>query len=231
MRALKSEEEILFLRRSGYIADKGIEAMIDSAHIGANDLDIVYAIDLACAKAGAPPGGFQIYRSRPWGELGPNVWSDSRSARSLQSGDLLIPEVGSNYKGYFTQLTVPVAMGDPGPDFRAALNMNRAINREILWRFRLGITVRELDNFSAEYCQDFSDGEFTTLFAVQCGEHERAFVHDDYTLASGMLGYIQPYFIRVNGEGGPFHVLGNAVVCTEGEPLHLHHSEVGLVIV
>jgi len=151
--------------------------------------------------------------------------------RILQSGDVLIPEIGSNYRGYFTQLTIPVALGDPGSEFYAAFELNREIYERMITQFRPGKIVSELDSYCAEYCLDISDGEFTTLFAVQCGEHERAFVHDDFTLGPGMLGYIQPYFIKANGEGGPFHVLGDAVVCTEDEPLRLHQSKLDLVIV
>jgi Xaa-Pro aminopeptidase len=230
MRWYKSDEEIRFMRRSGYIADKGNEAMINAASIGVNDLDIWYEIDKACARAGAPQGGFHIYGSGPWRGKRSNLFSAPGSERNLQAGDVLAPEIGSEYKGYYTQLTVPVSLGTPTDEFYRDLEVCRKVYDHMMTQFRPGKTTKGLDEYGAEYTKDLTDGEVTLVFAFQCGEIERAFYLDDYEIRVGATGYNQPLFVRT--DGGPiWHVFGNAVVCTDGDPIRLHQSPMDVVIV
>ena len=234
MRLYKSEEEIAFMKRSGYIADKGLEAMIDTAGIGVSDFDVFYAIDKACAEAGAPVGGFQLYGSGPW--QGPpgsssNLKFDSASARTIQKGDMLIPEVASNYKGYFTQLTVPASIGEPPESFLKAYEMCATVHGEVRKLFKPGATVRQVDAMTAEITEEISKGEFTTLFGIQAGEHEYSFWHTDYELRPGAMAYNQPFFLPKKKPGGPFHVFGDAMVMTDDEPIILHQSKMDLVII
>ena len=234
MRLYKSQEEIAFMQRSGYIADRGLEAMIDTADVGVSDYDVFYAIDQACAEAGAPVGGFQLYGSGPWG--GPpgsssNIILSPGSARTIRKGDMLIPEVASNYHGYFTQLTVPVSIGEPPESFLSAYDLCSKVHREIRAEFRPGKTVSEMDAFSAAITEDLTDGEFTTLFGIQAGEHEYSFWHMDYELKAGAMAYNQPFFMPLKKPGGPFHVFGDAMVMTEEEPLILHQSKMDHVII
>ena len=234
MRLYKSDEEVKFMQRSGYIADKGLEAMINTAGVGVSDYEVYFAIDRACAEAGAPVGGFQLYGSGPWG--GPpgstsNLLLYPGSARTIQQGDMLIPEVASNYKGYFTQLTVPVSVGQPTDDFLKAYELCTKVHSAIRSEFRVGKTVREMDAFTAAFTKDATDGEFTTLFGVQAGEHEYSFWHVDYELRPGAMAYNQPFFMPLTKMGAPFHVFGDAMVMTDDEPLILHQSSMDLVII
>ena len=235
MRLYKSSEEIKFMQRSGYIADKGLEAMINTAGVGVSDYEVFYAIDRACAEAGAPVGGFQLYGSGPWGApMGAgtsNLLLFPGSARTIQQGDMLIPEVASNYKGYFTQLTAPVSIGEPSESFHAAYDLCADVHQAIRSEFKAGKTVREMDAFAAAYTEDATDGAFTSLFGIQAGEHEYSFWHLDYELRPGAMVYNQPFFLPLKQMGAPFHVFGDAMVMTDDEPLILHQSSMDLVVI
>ena len=229
LRYRKSDEELKFLRRSAYCADKGIEAMIAAAQVGNTDWDLFFAMDRGSTEAGAPPGGQQLLNTGPWRGRRSNVFFDGRTARTLRPGDVIIPEVTSNYKGYFTQLTVPVVLGEPSEQFLADLALCDAVYTHLLARYRPGATVKGLDDECAEFTQQASDGAVTTLFGFQAGEHETTFWHDNITLAPGMLAYNQPFFIAPGGP--PWHVYGDAMICTEGEPLKLHQTPMQAVYV
>ena len=229
LRYLKSDEEVKFLRRSAYCADKGIEAMIAAAQVGNTDWDLFFAMDRACAEAGAPPGGQQLLSTGPWRGHRSNVFFDGRTARTLWPGDVIVPEVTSNYKGYFTQLTVPVVLGEPTEQFLADLALCDAVYAHLLAKYRPGATVKGLDDQCAEFTKQASDGAVTTLFGFQAGEHETTFWHDNITLAPSMLAYNQPFFIAPGGP--PWHVYGDAMLCTEGEPLKLHQTPMRVVYV
>lgn len=229
LRYRKSDEELKFLRRSAYCADKGIEAMIAAAQAGNTDWDLFFAMDRGCTEAGAPPGGQQLLSTGPWRGRRSNVFFDGRTARTLRPGDVIVPEVTSNYKGYFTQLTVPVVLGEPSEQFLADLALCDAVYAHMLAKYRPGATVKGLDDQCAEFAKQASEGAITTLFGFQAGEHETTFWHDNITLAPGMLAYNQPFFIAPGGP--PWHVYGDAMICTEGEPLKLHQTPMRAVYV
>lgn len=222
LRITRSEEENKFVRRSAYCADKGIEALIDAARVGNSDWDLLFAMDRGCAEAGAPPGGLQLLSTGPWRGKRSMPLFFPTTARTLQPGDVIIPEVTSNYKGYYTQLTVPIVLGEPSGQFLSDFELCAKVYTHMQPKFRPGITVQELDDHCAEFTKEASGGAITTLFGYQVGEHELSFWHDNITLKPGVIGYNQPFFIAPGGP--PWHVYGDALVCTEDEPLKLHQT-------
>ncbi|GAB5486981.1 MAG: hypothetical protein Pars2KO_05510 [Parasphingorhabdus sp.] len=231
LRYYKSSEEQKFVRRSAHIADRGMAATISAAKAGAHDLDLFYAADKACAEAGGPVGGFQLMGSGPWGKKHSNVLLEQGSGRTLRSGDMVIPEIGSNYRGYFTQLTVPISVGEPGVEYLKAQEMCDKVYAELINVFVPGKKVREVDAHCAAFTENLTDGEYTTLFGIQAGEHELTFWHDDYELKPGAVAYLQPFFIPAKRKGGPFHVYGDAWMVTKDKPVKLHQSKMEVVTV
>lgn len=230
MRYYKSPEEQDFLRRSGYIADVGLAAAANAARVGAHDIDVFYAADKACAEAGGPAGGFQLIGSGPWGGKGSNLLIVPGSGRTIENGDMLIPEIASDYKGYFTQLSVPISMGEPSDEFHKAFELCQKVFDFNLTQMRPGKTVWEVDQACHEFTKDTTNGEFGTLFGIQAGEHELTFWHDNYELQPGAMAYNQPFFLPLKKPGGPFHVFGNALLVTDNEPEALHKSDFQTVI-
>ena len=231
MRYYKSAEEQAFLRRSGYIADKGFEAAVRTAKVGASDLDVFYAADYACAQAGGPAGGFQLIGSGKWGGKASNVLIAPGSARVLEAGDVINPEIGSDYQGYFTQLSVPISLGEGSDELYKALELCTEVYAFNLSQMKAGKTVWEIDQACHEFTKDVSNGEFGTVFGIQAGEHELTFYHDNYTLKPGALAYNQPFFLPMKKPGPPFHVFGDALLITEGAPEPLHQTPMDLVVV
>ncbi|MGI9322870.1 MAG: M24 family metallopeptidase, partial [Pseudomonadales bacterium] len=182
LRYVKSEQEINFLRRSAFIADKGIEAMIATAQVGATDWDLYFAMDKACTEAGAPPGGMQILSSGPWRKKRSVPLFDTRTARTLQPGDVIVPEVTSSYQGYFTQLTVPVVLGEPDKLFKEDLALCEKVYDLVFDSFTAGATVKQIDDEGARYTEQLTGGKLSTKFAYQAGEHETSFWHDNITV-------------------------------------------------
>lgn len=231
LRYYKSEEEQRFVRRSAAMADAGMAALISATKAGATDLDLYYASDAACARLGGPVGGFQLVGSGPWGGHASNLILEPQFRRTLAKGDMVIPEIGSNYRGYFTQLTVPVSLGKPTDAFFKAYAMCERVYVELQNQFRRGKRVREIDAHIAAYTLDVSGGEFTTIFGIQAGEQELTFWHDDYELQSGSVAYFQPFFVPAKKPGPPFHVFGDAWMVTDDAPLKLHKSSMNVVII
>ena len=231
MRYYKSPEEQAFLRRSGAMADLAFSAASSAVKIGANDIDVYYAADRACVEAGGPLGGFQLISSGPWGGKSSNPIFQTGSQRVLQNGDLMIPEIGSDYKGYFTQLVAPVSIGEPTDEVYEALQLCEAVRQHNLDQLAAGKTVREIDQACLEFTKDLSNGEYGSVFGVQAGEPELTFWHDDYELKSGSLAYNQPFLLPLKRPGGPFHMTGDAVLVTETGTESLHKTPMEMLVV
>lgn len=231
MRYYKSAEEQVFLRRSGYVADKGFAAAVAAAKVGASDLDVFYAADYACARAGGPAGGFQLIGSGKWGGKTSNVLIAPGKHRVLEAGDVISPEIGSDYQGYFTQLSAPISLGEGTDELYKALELCTQVYAFNQSQMRAGKTVWEIDQACHEFTKDVSDGEFGTVFGIQAGEHELTFHHDNYELKPGAMAYNQPFFLPMKKPGPPFHVFGDALLITEGAPEPLHQTPMELVVV
>ncbi|MEL7536570.1 MAG: M24 family metallopeptidase [Pseudomonadota bacterium] len=231
LRYYKSAEEQMFLRRSGYIADRGFAAAVSAARVGASDIDVFYAADKACAEAGGPVGGFQLIGSGPWGGKTSNLLIAPGSQRVLQAGDVLVPEVGSDYHGYFTQLSAPISVGEPNDELYQAIELCDKVYDFNLNQMKPGKTIWEVDQACHEFTKDVSDGAFGTVFGIQAGEHELTFWHDNYELRAGAMAYNQPFFLPLQKPGPPFHVYGDALLITDDGPERLHQTPMELVVV
>lgn len=231
MRYYKSAEEQKFLRRSGAMADLAFAAAAAEVKIGANDIDVYYAADRACVDAGGPLGGFQLISSGPWGGKFSNPIFQTGSQRTLRAGDLMIPEIGSDYKGYFTQLVAPVSIGEPTDEAYRALELCEEVRRFNLTQLSAGNRVSEVDHACLEFTKDISGGEYGSVFGVQAGEPELTFWHDDYELRPGAIAFNQPFLLPLKRPGGPFHMTGNAVLITDSVPVSLHQTPMEILVV
>jgi Xaa-Pro aminopeptidase len=229
VRLVKSAEEIKFLRRSGYCADKAMEALIDAVRPGVTERELYLAADNAAVLAGCSPGGFQLVGSGRWPELGLlSLGTD----RKLRKGDVFLNELTASYKGYCTQLAVPVWLGaGPDKDFLEFIEVNRAMYRAQLEAFRPGIPVAEVDKLGEKIAAEMSGGKLGSHFACQTIDFERSFEHPAVVLELGIGIILMPWIHHT--EPGKFvgHGLGNTIVCTEGEPLVLNKSRQCVVTV
>jgi len=227
VRLVKSAEEIKFLRRSGYCADRAMEALIDAVRPGVTERELYLVADNAAVLAGCNPGGFQLLGSGKWPTMGMLTLG---TARKLQKGDVFLNELTASYKGYYTQLAVPVWLGsEPNKDFLQFVNVSRTIYSAQLEAFRPGANNREIDKLGEQIATQVSGGKLGSHFACQTLDFERSFEHPSVVLEPGIGFILMPWIHHT--EPGKFvgHGLGNTVTCTEGEPLVLNKSRQCLV--
>ena len=229
VRLVKSAEEIKFYRRSGYCADKAMEALLDAVRPGVTERELYLAADNAAVLAGCNPGGFQLLGSGKWPTLG---LLSLGTGRKLQRGEVFLNELTASYKGYCTQLAVPVWLGSaPHKDFLQFLEVNRAIYAAQFEAFRPGANNREIDQLGEKLAPQLSGGKLGSHFACQTLDFERSFEHPSVDLEPGIGFILMPWIHHT--EPGKFvgHGLGNTVMCTAGEPLLLNKSRQCLVMV
>lgn len=228
IRRVKSEEEIKFLRRSAYCVDMAIQALVDNVTPGMTDLELILLADSAMAKFGTVPGGFQLLASGKWGDI---RGLGQGSPKKVEPGDLVLNELTSNYKGYYTQLAIPISIGaEPEAGFRRFMEVNDAMYQAQYRAFRAGTTVKEVDNLGDQVGVEMG-GEWLSRFACQTVDFEQSFMHPNPVLEPGMAFVLMPWIHSGQEHGFVGHGSGNTIVCTEDDALVLHQTPLQTIII
>lgn len=229
LRRVKSAEEIRFLKRSGYMADVGVQALVQAIEPGITEHELVLAADNAMVMQGAKPGGFQLLKSGKWKDFGPGL-AQGRM-RKVEPGDLILNELTSNYKGYYTQLAVPVSLGEPDPQFQLLMKTCQAVIDAQLPLYKPGVDSAKIDKIGEAIAHDVSGGVFGTHFSLQTMDFEKSFMHPHSILEPGITYALMPW-IHANRPGRFVgHAFGNTVVCTNDGALALNNSALDLVVI
>lgn len=241
IRRVKSEEEITFLRRSGFIADIGMAALIEYVRPGVSINECLRVIDNAMVAAGATS-------TQGLHQLGGGTFPDQMernfrgSPYRYKIGDIVINELTSEYKGYFTQLSKAISLGEtPNAAFQEFQKTSRIIYDTLLAKFKPGVKVRsQLEVTADDLARRMTDGTWGSLQSMQATDFEQSFFHPDVKLEPGVSYIMIPWLGQTEGwkEGDILpplanwsgQAMGNSLICTENEPIVLHATELDVVI-
>ena len=118
IRRVRSEEELVYLRKSGYLTDLACEALENNLRPGLTEQDVLSIVYSAYIKNGGDPGIHFIATTNmdnpdrfvPW---------QKQTSRVLEKGSVVITELTVSYWGYSTQIHRPFAIGkEPSPTYR-----------------------------------------------------------------------------------------------------------------
>jgi Xaa-Pro aminopeptidase len=141
LRIVKSPEEIAFMEKSGALCDAAVAAMLEAAgRSGVKSHEVYAEILYACYRAGGEAPMFLMY------EADPAAYHALRfpTTRALEPGYVLLQEILPKYAGYFTQIMVPVCIGEPDAEYRRLGDAATAAYHECINAARPGISTIEL---------------------------------------------------------------------------------------
>jgi Xaa-Pro dipeptidase len=133
LRAVKSEEELGFLRRAAAYTDRAVEALRAEVRPGIPEYALLGIVEGAYRTDGGLPH-IAFVRSMPMAEPDGCLPAQNPSGRLLAEGDVIITEISASYWGYSGQLHRPVFVrAEPTAAwqrlFDAALDAYRGIVR------------------------------------------------------------------------------------------------------
>jgi len=225
IRRLRSEEELTYFRRSGYLTDLACEALEEHLQPGLTEQDILSIVYSAYIKNGGDPGIHFIATTHmdnpdrfvPWQRQTPRV---------LERGSVVITELTVSYWGYSTQIHRPFAIArEPSPLYRKLFDTALECYENIRKICKPGTTSEQIIAASSV----IEENGFTTYDSVFHGEAgktpelgTRSAAHplEHWTLQENMVHVIQPNPITKDFKAGL--QLGAAVIVKPdgGEPLH-----------
>jgi Xaa-Pro aminopeptidase len=225
IRRVRSEEELAYFRRSGYLTDLACEALEEHLSPGLTEHDILSIVYSSYIKNGGEPGIHFIATTRmdqgdrfvPWQKTTPRV---------VEAGSVVITELTVTYWGYSTQIHRPFAIArEPSLLYRKLFDTALECYENIRKICKPGTTSEELIAASSV----IEDNGFTSYDSVFHGEAgktpelgTRSAAHplEPWTLIENMVHIIQPNPITRDFTAGL--QLGAAVIVKPdgGEPLH-----------
>lgn len=105
MRLVKSEEEVKRIRKSTEISEKAIKAMIDAAHEGISDIELLQIARRTVVDEGAEGWDHLTMNLGPSDPEAPGV------GNTLKSGDLNRFDIGTIWKGYVSDVSRELVIG------------------------------------------------------------------------------------------------------------------------
>ena len=152
LRRIKSPEEIAMLEKSGAIARKVVDTMIEKADPGIRENELYGAMVQRQILEGAEPNIFILMSSDSILRNGNvrrrlihgNDQPMCPSLRKLERGDLIICEFHVSYGGYLSAVEFTVAVGEPPKELRELHAVAVECLQAGIENFRPGVSVHEL---------------------------------------------------------------------------------------
>ncbi|HKI59311.1 MAG TPA: Xaa-Pro peptidase family protein [Trueperaceae bacterium] len=126
LRAVKSEEEIAWLRRAAELTDRTVYALEAEVRPGMPEYALLAVIEAAYRADGGQPH-IAFLRSMPMDAPNGCLPAQNPSDRRIREGDVIITEISASYWGYSGQIHRPVFVGrEPTPAWRDMFDTARA---------------------------------------------------------------------------------------------------------
>jgi Xaa-Pro aminopeptidase len=225
IRRVRSEEELPYLRRSGYLTDLACEALERELKPGMTEQDILAMVYGAYLKNGGDPGIHFIATTQmdnpdryvPWQRTTPRV---------IEAGSVVITELTVSYWGYSTQIHRPFAIArEPNALYRKLFDVALQCYENVRTICKPGVTSDEVVA-ATSVIEENGFTSYDSVFHGEAGKSPelgtRSAAHplEKWTLEENMVHVIQPNPITKDFKAGL--QLGAAVLVTKrgGEPLH-----------
>lgn len=223
LRAFKDRDELALLQRSIDIADQAFVKVAETIAAGDTEDEIAWRIELAVREQGAESLSFPTIVGS-----GPNAALPHHRAgdRKIQAGESIVIDMGARYKGYCSDLTRTVVVGEPDDQFKKVYDTVLAAQLTAIESVEAGMTGSEADNLARAVIVEAGYGEefgHSLGHGVGLEVHEAPWVASrvESKLEDGMTFTIEPG-IYISGWGGVR--IEDVVVLENGRARVLSHA-------
>lgn len=148
IREVKDEGELDLIIKACEIADYAFEYILNFIEVGKTEIEIANELERLCKSQGASAMSFDtivasgVRSSMPHGVA---------SEKKIEHGDFVTLDFGCYYKGYTSDMTRTIAVGEVNPElekiYHIVLEAHERVNRQL----KAGITGVEADAIARDY--------------------------------------------------------------------------------
>ncbi|MGE5702212.1 MAG: M24 family metallopeptidase [Clostridia bacterium] len=203
LRMFKDENEISTIRTAACIADDAFTHILPFIKPGAREIDIALEMEFYMRKQGATAAAFDIIvASGVRGALPHGV----ASMKIIEAGDMVTLDFGALYKGYCSDITRTVSVGEPNPKLKEIYDIVLKAQLNGVENIRAGMTGKEADALTRDIIAAAGYGD---AYGHSAGHSFGLEVHESPSLSTvsesilepGMMVTVEPG-IYVSGLGG-----------------------------
>ncbi|MUV39666.1 Xaa-Pro aminopeptidase [Lentibacillus sp. JNUCC-1] len=203
LRIIKTDDELNVMQEAADIADAAFEHIKNFIKPGVKEIDVSNELEFFMRKQGATSSSFDIIvASGERSALPHGVASD----KEIQSGELVTLDFGALYKGYCSDITRTVAVGDISDELRRIYDIVLEAQLRGVNELKPGMTGKEADALTRDYIKEQGYGDY---FGHSTGHGLGMEVHEspglsyktEQKLKPGMVVTVEPG-IYVPGVGG-----------------------------
>lgn len=232
LRLSKSTEEIAKIREASRIVDEVVEEVRRNAKPGMTEIQIAALMEFEMRKRGSEGPSFETIVGS-----GPNSALPHYNAgeRRVNSGEFMVLDFGAIYKGYCSDTTRTLCMGEPTAKMREVYNVVKEAQEIGVRTVKPGIKAKEVDAVVRKHITDRGYGEYFTHrtgHGLGLEIHEEPYISGigESVLRPGMVFSIEPG-IYINGEFG-VRIEDIVVVTDEGcERLNNYPRELTVITI
>lgn len=149
IRAIKSPQEMVYIRAAGKIADIGMKAAIEHIRPGMTEIDLRAEIDYACAKAGGEVSAQPTFVLTGQRTAHPHALA---SRQIIMPGDIVYIDICGVYYRYHVDVARTLSMGEPHPAVAKQVGLSaRAWPAVLLKAIKPNRTFGEVTKAMEEY--------------------------------------------------------------------------------
>lgn len=172
IREVKDEEEISIIREACEITDQAFEHILTFIKPGVKEIEVANELDRFLKEKGASGMSFDtIIASGVRSSMPHGVASD----KVIEHGDFVTLDFGCYYKGYTSDMTRTIAVGEVNPQLEEIYNIVLEAHNRVIEGTKAGMTGKEVDALARDYITEKGYGEnfgHTTGHGIGLDVHE-----------------------------------------------------------
>ncbi|KHE69169.1 Xaa-Pro peptidase family protein [Halobacillus sp. BBL2006] len=216
LRLIKTDEEISILKDAVKIADDAFQHILGYIKPGVKEIDVSNELEFFMRKQGATSSSFDIIVASGYRSALPHGVA---SEKKIQSGELVTLDFGALYKGYCSDITRTVAVGEISDDLKDIYNTVLEAQLKGMEGLKAGITGVEADALTRDYIKEKGYGEYfghSTGHGIGLDVHEGPGLsfRSEQRLEEGMVVTVEPG-IYVPNVGG-CRIEDDAIITKDG---------------
>ena len=194
MRQIKTEDEIRLLKKSVLLNERVFQLIYTTIEPGMTEIEVALALELTMRELGAEGPSFDSIVAFGTNAARPHAVP---TERILQSGDLVLIDMGLILEGYCSDMTRTFVAGKPDKTFLERLRVVRKAQLAGINALRAGAICRDVDRKARQIIINAGYGKF---FGHSLGHGVGLAVHEDpglgphggKKLQAGMIVTIEP---------------------------------------
>ena len=188
-RAVKTENEIGFIKTAQSIAEGALKRAISGVKIGMTERELMAEINYEMVIGGADKYSFETIVAFGAHTAEPH---HHPSDFKLEKDALILVDMGAKYKGYCSDMTRTFCLGNPGEQMLKVYDIVKRAQEYAIHNIKPGLTCHDADAFAREYIRANGYGD---MFGHSFGHGVGIDIHEYPRVGSGAHIELKPNMV------------------------------------